>query len=39
MTTRISDFIVDTFLLGDDDGFSDTDSLIDGGIVDSKIPA
>ena len=35
MTTRIRSFIVDTFLLGDDDGFADTDSLIDGGIVDS----
>jgi acyl carrier protein len=35
VTTRIRGFIVDTFLLGDDDGFGDTDSLIDGGIVDS----
>jgi acyl carrier protein len=35
VTTRIRGFIVDTFLLGDDDGFDDTDSLIDGGIVDS----
>lgn len=35
MTTRIRGFIVDTFLLGDDDGFGDDDSLIDGGIVDS----
>jgi acyl carrier protein len=35
VTTRIRGFIVDTFLLGDDDGFRDTDSLIDGGIVDS----
>jgi len=35
VTTRIRGFIVDTFLLGDDDGFADSDSLIDGGIVDS----
>lgn len=35
MTTRIRGFVVDTFLLGDDDGFGDDDSLIDGGIVDS----
>ena len=35
VTTRIRGFIVDTFLLGDDDGFDDSDSLIDGGIVDS----
>ena len=35
MTTRIRGFVVDTFLLGDDDGFDDSDSLIEGGIVDS----
>jgi acyl carrier protein len=35
VTTRIRGFIVDTFLLGHDDGFDDSDSLIDGGIVDS----
>ena len=35
MTARIRDFVVDTFLLGDDDGFADDDSLIEGGIVDS----
>lgn len=35
MTTRIRGFIVETFLLGDDDGFDDSDSLIEGGIVDS----
>lgn len=26
---------METFLLGDDDGFADDDSLIDGGIIDS----
>ncbi|MBN2622997.1 MAG: acyl carrier protein [Acidimicrobiales bacterium] len=35
MTARIRTFVVDTFLLGDDDGFDDGDSLIDSGIVDS----
>jgi acyl carrier protein len=35
VTARIRDFVVDTFLLGDDDGFGDDDSLIDGGVVDS----
>jgi acyl carrier protein len=35
VTTRIREFVVDTFLLGDDDGFDDDDSLIEGGIVDS----
>ncbi len=35
MTARIRGFVVDTFLLGDDDGFDDGDSLIDGGVVDS----
>jgi acyl carrier protein len=35
VTARIRDFVVDTFLLGDDDGFADDDSLIEGGIVDS----
>jgi acyl carrier protein len=35
VTTRIRDFVVETFLLGDDDGFDDDDSLIEGGIVDS----
>jgi acyl carrier protein len=28
-------FLVDTFLLGDDDGFADDASLLDSGIVDS----
>ncbi len=35
MTARIRRFVVDTFLLGDDDGLGDTDSLIDGGTIDS----
>jgi hypothetical protein len=34
VTARFREFVVDTFLLGDDDGFDD-DSLIEGGIVDS----
>lgn len=32
---RIRAFLVDSFLLGDDDGFGDGDSLIEAGIVDS----
>lgn len=35
MTGPIRQFVVETFLLGDDDGFADDDSLIAGGIVDS----
>jgi len=35
VTARIREFVVDTFLLGDDDGFDDDDSLIEGGVVDS----
>ena len=35
VTARIRGFIVDTFLLGDDDGFDDADSLIEAGVVDS----
>jgi acyl carrier protein len=35
VTARIRRFVVDTFLLGDDDGLGDTDSLIDGGTIDS----
>jgi acyl carrier protein len=35
VTARIREFVVDTFLLGDDDGFDDDDSMIEGGIVDS----
>ena len=33
--TRVRAFLVDTFLLGDDDGFADDESLLDSGIVDS----
>jgi acyl carrier protein len=32
---RIRAFLVDSFLLGDDGGFDDADSLIEAGIVDS----
>lgn len=32
---RIRAFLVDSFLLGDDDGFDDSESLIEAGIVDS----
>lgn len=32
---RVRAFLVDTFLLGDDDGFADDESLLDSGIVDS----
>jgi acyl carrier protein len=32
---RIRAYLVDSFLLGDDDGFGDADSLIEAGIVDS----
>lgn len=32
---RVRGFLVDTFLLGDDDGFADDESLLDSGIVDS----
>jgi acyl carrier protein len=35
IASRIRNFLVDSFLLGDDDGFGDDDSLLDGGIVDS----
>jgi len=35
VAVRVRAFLVDTFLLGDDDGFDDSDSLIDGGVVDS----
>jgi acyl carrier protein len=35
IASRIRTFLVDSFLLGDDDGFGDDDSLLDGGIVDS----
>ena len=32
---RVRAFLVDTFLLGDDDGFGNGESLLDSGIVDS----
>ncbi len=32
---RVRAFLVETFLLGDDDGFGDHESLLDTGIVDS----
>lgn len=32
---RIRAFLVDTFLLGEDDGFADDESLLEQGIVDS----
>ncbi|HMG41040.1 MAG TPA: acyl carrier protein [Acidimicrobiales bacterium] len=32
---RVRAFLVDTFLLGDDDGFATDVSLLDSGIVDS----
>jgi acyl carrier protein len=32
---RIRGFLVDTFLLGEDDGFSDGESLLEQGVVDS----
>jgi acyl carrier protein len=32
---RIRAYLVDSFLLGEDDGFDNTDSLIEAGIVDS----
>lgn len=35
VAVRIRAFLVDSFLLGDDDGFGDADSLIEAGIVDS----
>lgn len=35
VAVRIRAFLVDSFLLGDDDGFADSDSLIEAGIVDS----
>ena len=35
VASRVRAFLVDTFLLGDDDGFADDESLLDSGIVDS----
>jgi acyl carrier protein len=32
---RVRAFLVDSFLLGDDDGFANDESLLDSGIVDS----
>jgi acyl carrier protein len=32
---QVRAFLVETFLLGDDDGFGDHESLLDNGIVDS----
>ncbi|HEY3139541.1 MAG TPA: acyl carrier protein [Acidimicrobiales bacterium] len=32
---RVRGFLVDSFLLGDDDGFANDESLLDSGIVDS----
>lgn len=33
--SRIRAYLVETFLLGDDDGFDDDESLLESGIVDS----
>lgn len=35
LARQVRAFLVDTFLLGDDDGFGDDESLLDSGIVDS----
>lgn len=32
---KVRAFLVDSFLLGDDDGFANDESLLDSGIVDS----
>lgn len=32
---RVRGFLVDSFLLGDDDGFANDESLLDAGIIDS----
>jgi acyl carrier protein len=32
---KVRAFLVDSFLLGDDDGFADDESLLDSGVVDS----
>jgi acyl carrier protein len=34
-TTAIRAYLVETFLLGDDDGFDDAESLLESGIIDS----
>jgi acyl carrier protein len=33
--SRIRAYLVETFLLGDDDGFDDDESLLESGIIDS----
>lgn len=35
ITGRVRGFLVDSFLLGDDDGFPNDESLLDAGIIDS----
>lgn len=35
LARQVRAFLVDTFLLGDDDGFGNDESLLDTGIVDS----
>lgn len=35
LARQVRAFLVDTFLLGDDDGFGNDESLLDSGIVDS----
>jgi acyl carrier protein len=35
VAARVRAFLVESFLLGDDDGFADDESLLDAGIVDS----
>ena len=35
IAVRVRAFLVETFLLGDDDGFGNDESLLDSGIVDS----
>lgn len=35
LAQQVRAFLVETFLLGDDDGFANDESLLDSGIVDS----
>lgn len=35
ITLRVRSFIVENFLLGQDTGFKDSDSFLEGGIIDS----
>jgi acyl carrier protein len=35
VSQRVREYIVDSFLLGEDDGLSDTASLLEHGVVDS----